>query len=651
MRWQSVSGPVQDRAVAPGEVVEGRLAADQHVERRIGEQPQRRLQPPPVAPARAPPGRHQPDLARDQPQPPAVERAAERRPSAAGRRTSSPRPPSPRARPPPSAVASPSPLALAWITRSQSSGAASGSGEAAAERRRQRRPARVHVDQRHLGPRQPRAEPGRRAPRPTPAPTTAIRSQATAPASQTMLSAVSMFAASTARPGGTPARQRHRHRRRRREAVLVRMQHEDVAARRAPPARRRPARPRHSRTSPETESSPACSGARIRARSARGTPPRKHQRLGAAADAAEPGLDHDLARPRRPPRPRSSATPGPAIQSARAITAPSRREAAAREAGIVAACHVRAHPARRFKAARGVPVRPHGPRRCVAPPQFAAAAAAQTVLASGHMILLGACRRPTPAGAGDSNREHGDAYLDDENADRGGASGDAPRDRRQRAQGIPPLQTEFANGATLRFYGQINKGILNYDDGIDDRDLLPHRQRQLEHPVRLRATTSRSATGRSRTSTSSTTRRTRPATSTSSTTRPRPRTTSGATTTSARSTSRSSTTATASSGSARAAWRPTASPRSTSPAPTSSAIPASATPPAAQIIRFSDPTLFFADNPQIGDAFAELRRRPPGPRPLRHPVLQRLQRRLRLRPGPAVRRRGRRATSTSTTSR
>ena len=35
-------------------------------------------------------------------------------------------------------------------------------------------------------------------------------------------------------------------------------------------------------------------------------------------------------------------------------------------------------------------------------------------------------------------------------------------------QGIPPLQTEFANGATLRFYGQINKGILNYDDGIDN---------------------------------------------------------------------------------------------------------------------------------------------------------------------------------------
>ena len=34
-------------------------------------------------------------------------------------------------------------------------------------------------------------------------------------------------------------------------------------------------------------------------------------------------------------------------------------------------------------------------------------------------------------------------------------------------QGLPPIQREFSNGATLRFYGQINKGVLNYDDGID----------------------------------------------------------------------------------------------------------------------------------------------------------------------------------------
>lgn len=38
------------------------------------------------------------------------------------------------------------------------------------------------------------------------------------------------------------------------------------------------------------------------------------------------------------------------------------------------------------------------------------------------------------------------------------------------SQGIPPLQTEFSNGATLRFYGQINKGILSYDDGIESDD-------------------------------------------------------------------------------------------------------------------------------------------------------------------------------------
>ncbi len=35
------------------------------------------------------------------------------------------------------------------------------------------------------------------------------------------------------------------------------------------------------------------------------------------------------------------------------------------------------------------------------------------------------------------------------------------------AQGLPPVQRQFANGSTLRFYGQINKGVLQYDDGID----------------------------------------------------------------------------------------------------------------------------------------------------------------------------------------
>jgi hypothetical protein len=35
------------------------------------------------------------------------------------------------------------------------------------------------------------------------------------------------------------------------------------------------------------------------------------------------------------------------------------------------------------------------------------------------------------------------------------------------AQGLPPVEMSFPNGATLTFYGQINKGILQYDDGID----------------------------------------------------------------------------------------------------------------------------------------------------------------------------------------
>ena len=35
------------------------------------------------------------------------------------------------------------------------------------------------------------------------------------------------------------------------------------------------------------------------------------------------------------------------------------------------------------------------------------------------------------------------------------------------AQGLPPIERTFANGATLRLYGQIDKGVLQYDDGID----------------------------------------------------------------------------------------------------------------------------------------------------------------------------------------
>ncbi|HRW14172.1 porin [Amaricoccus sp.] len=32
-------------------------------------------------------------------------------------------------------------------------------------------------------------------------------------------------------------------------------------------------------------------------------------------------------------------------------------------------------------------------------------------------------------------------------------------------QGLPPIEHEFSNGSVLRFYGQINKGVLQYDDG------------------------------------------------------------------------------------------------------------------------------------------------------------------------------------------
>ncbi len=35
------------------------------------------------------------------------------------------------------------------------------------------------------------------------------------------------------------------------------------------------------------------------------------------------------------------------------------------------------------------------------------------------------------------------------------------------AQGLPKIERSFANGSTLRLYGQINKGVLQYDDGID----------------------------------------------------------------------------------------------------------------------------------------------------------------------------------------
>lgn len=37
------------------------------------------------------------------------------------------------------------------------------------------------------------------------------------------------------------------------------------------------------------------------------------------------------------------------------------------------------------------------------------------------------------------------------------------------AQGLPKVQMELPNGSTLRLYGQVNKGILQYDDGAATR--------------------------------------------------------------------------------------------------------------------------------------------------------------------------------------
>ena len=86
---------------------------------------------------------------------------------------------------------------------------------------------------------------------------------------------------------------------------------------------------------------------------------------------------------------------------------------------------------------------------------------------------------------GDSNREHGDAYLEDENADRDAASGDAPRDRGSAPGAAAAPDASSRTARRCRFYGQINKGILHYDDGIDTESYYVDRQRQLEHARRL----------------------------------------------------------------------------------------------------------------------------------------------------------------------
>lgn len=41
------------------------------------------------------------------------------------------------------------------------------------------------------------------------------------------------------------------------------------------------------------------------------------------------------------------------------------------------------------------------------------------------------------------------------------------------AQGLPPVERTFSNGSTAQFYGQINMGVLQYDDGIDTETYAP----------------------------------------------------------------------------------------------------------------------------------------------------------------------------------
>jgi hypothetical protein len=41
------------------------------------------------------------------------------------------------------------------------------------------------------------------------------------------------------------------------------------------------------------------------------------------------------------------------------------------------------------------------------------------------------------------------------------------------SQGLPPIEHELANGSTLRLYGQVNMGVLSYDDGIDQKTYGP----------------------------------------------------------------------------------------------------------------------------------------------------------------------------------
>ena len=406
-----------------------------------------------------------------------------------------------------------------------------------------------------------------------------------------------MLAASTARPGGTPFGQRHRHRGRRGEAVLVRMQHEDVAARAARPGPRRHARPRRSRTSPGTESSPpaaapASGPARRAARR-----PAQHQRLGAAADAAEARLDQHVARPRqRHASSRSSAAPGATIQSAVPYHA-------AIPPIAVAGDHTTPTATNGRKAVRfGRPSWPIGNTTTALhrnAAQFLIAAGKHRIEVCDYRTRVLIERRGLAMRQG-MNRSIRYAILLSPPTLLAFAGGVA-------AQGLPPIQREFSNGSVAAVLRPDQQGRPALRRRQRHRELLPDRQRQLRHPrrpqlhpgvrrldlrerqrVQLRAVLDR--------------QRQHPAglahlRGLRVLQRQHPQARLHA----------SPTTATASSGSARAAWRPTASSRSTSPAPTSSPIPASPIPPAprssASATRRS-PTTSAA--PQIFDVFANL---------------------------------------------
>ena len=89
MTWHMMLlGRAASAAMTVGQAGEGRGRREQRIEARIGEQVERQRQAAAAVPARALRRRDRADLARDQPQAPAVEGLAERQRAPAGRRTS-----------------------------------------------------------------------------------------------------------------------------------------------------------------------------------------------------------------------------------------------------------------------------------------------------------------------------------------------------------------------------------------------------------------------------------------------------------------------------------------------------------------------------------------------------------------------------------